>query len=208
MEGTWPSGARTIDRRYRIRTVCTFFFLHLAISSLALSAEDPKVPSEVLDTRTVLVLQWTHTSVRAPLGQVPSTLRYSRDKFYQAPSFSCVQHWKIERSLGTRLAHNHEASSQPQCWNRLCIKQSFLRFKGNKTWLLLGGATSIHWLEYCHGCVTPATIERLLVYTRDPCYPVVSKRDVTGSLFSCSEISAPCRSYPTEKKGRGLRYLV
>ena len=44
-------------------------------------------------------------SVRAPLGQVPSTLRQAQchDKFYQAPSFSCVQHWKIERSLGTRL---------------------------------------------------------------------------------------------------------
>ena len=42
-----------------------FFFLHPAIFSLALSAEDPRVPSEVLDTRTVLVLQWTHASVRA-----------------------------------------------------------------------------------------------------------------------------------------------
>ena len=111
MEGTWPSGARTIDRRYRIWAVRTFFFLHPAISSPALSAEDPRVPSEVLATRTVLVLQWTHTSVRAPFGQVPSTLRHLRDKFYQAPSFSCVQHWKIERSLGTRLIMYHTLSS-------------------------------------------------------------------------------------------------
>ena len=105
MEGTWPSGTYTIDR---IQAVRTLFFLHLATSSLALSVEDPRVPSEVLDTRTVLVLQWMHTSMRAPLEQVPSTLRHSRDKFYQAPSFSCMQHWKIERSLGTRLAIPYE----------------------------------------------------------------------------------------------------
>ena len=80
------AGVRSIviDRRYQIRAVRTFFFLHLTISSLALSAEDPRVPSEVLDTRTVLVSQWTHMSVRE---QVLSILRYSRDKFYQAPCF-------------------------------------------------------------------------------------------------------------------------
>ena len=57
----------TVDIEYRIRAVHTFFFLHLAISSLALSAEDPRVPSEVSDTRTVLVLQWTRAARPSPL---------------------------------------------------------------------------------------------------------------------------------------------
>ena len=58
------------------------------------------IPSEVLNTP--FLIQWTHTSVRAPLGQVPFTLHHSRDIYYQAPSISCVPYWKIERRLGMR----------------------------------------------------------------------------------------------------------
>ena len=121
MEGTWPSGARTLVCVHcKTRTVRVS-----KTSNGTLGSSADRASEEIARWRKKNVctarIRYRPSIVRAPLGQVPSTLRHSRDKFYQASSFSCVQHWKIKRSLGTRLMKAFVEGKDHGCEN-MCVR--------------------------------------------------------------------------------------